>query len=212
MTKRRRVARWLPWAALGLALGAALVIGAHRSAPPAPLAVQVRHIAQGIRCPTCQGETAADSQVYAAKAIRADIAQRLRSGQTPGQIRAYLVSRYGAGILESPPASGLAVVLWVLPAVAVAIAAGGLGVWLRRTGSRSAPEVSDHDRALVAAALAQDNSPVTSTPDDPGAGVARGEPVADAPGQSRGEDGEKASVGRSPKGPAGTAPDWRAGG
>jgi cytochrome c-type biogenesis protein CcmH/NrfF len=157
----RRLGKVLPWAALGVVVAFALVVGSHRPAGPTPLAARVRSIAAGIRCPTCQGETAAESQVYAARAIRADIAQRLKARQSPGEIRAYLVSRYGTGILESPPVHGLTALVWYLPVVVIPAAAVVLVVGLRRSRhKRSADSVlSEEDRALVAAALATQPSP-----------------------------------------------------
>ena len=149
----RRLGKIAPWAAMAVALAVALFIGAHRSARPASLDARVRSIAGGIRCPTCEGQTVANSNVFAAKAIEADIAKRLTAGETPGQIRAYLVSRYGTSILESPPTHGLSGVIWILPIVAVPAAAAALVVGLRRSRSGPAQPVTDEDRALVAAHL-----------------------------------------------------------
>lgn len=102
-----RVLRLAPWVIIGLVVVVTLVIGAHRQASPESIDARARTIAAGVRCPTCAGESAADSQVYEAKAIRTDITRRLHAGQSDRQIRAYLVSRYGPGILESPPARGI---------------------------------------------------------------------------------------------------------
>lgn len=157
----RRLGKVLPWVAFAVVVAFALVVGSHRPSGPAPLSARVRSIAEGVRCPTCQGETVADSQVYAARAIRADIAQRLKARQSPGEIRAYLVSRYGTGILESPPVHGLTALVWVLPVVVIPAAGVVLVVGLRRSRSRRAADsvLSDEDRALVAAALETRSSP-----------------------------------------------------
>lgn len=77
----RRVLRWAPWVIIGLVVAVTLVIGAHRPAAPASIDARARSIATEVRYPTCAGESAADSQVYAAKAIRTEIDQRLRAGQ-----------------------------------------------------------------------------------------------------------------------------------
>lgn len=186
----RRLGKVLPWVALGVVVAFALVVGSHRPTGPTPLSARVRSIAEGIRCPTCQGETAADSQVYAAQAIRADIAQRLKARQTPGEIRAYLVSRYGAGILESPPVRGLTALVWLLPAVVIPTAAGVLVVGLRRSRSQrdSDPVLSEEDRALVASALGTQTTP----PVAPCADVLESEPAerSDAPPASHAPLGE----------------------
>lgn len=184
----RRLTKIAPWAAIVVVAAGALVIGSHRSSPPESITARARTIAEGIRCPTCEGQTVANSTVYAAKAIEADIAQRLGAGESPAQIRAYLVSRYGTSILESPPAHGVTALVWILPAVIVPAAAVALIVGLR--GSRpSARPVTEADRALVAAAL---RAPIPA--EEPGGPTAEIEPP-----------GSTTDVGsRSPPEPAGT--------
>lgn len=55
--------------------------------------------------------------------MRAVVRDRLRAGQSPDEIRAYFVSRYGEWILLEPKMTGLNVVLYVLPVI---IVVGGL--------------------------------------------------------------------------------------
>ena len=54
-------------------------------------------------------------------------------GRTDQQIEAVLVGQYGTTILLRPPTSGLTSLVWILPAVAGAVALGALGVlfWRR---------------------------------------------------------------------------------
>ena len=54
--------------------------------------------------------------------LKVVINQKLGEGETPDQVIAYLVSRYGEGILLSPPQQGFNLAVWYLP-----IAALGLG-------------------------------------------------------------------------------------
>jgi cytochrome c-type biogenesis protein CcmH len=74
--------------------------------------------------------------------MRAVVRDRLRQGQTPDQIRAYFVSRYGEWILLEPTMNGLNVALYALPIVLVL---GGLGliVFLVRRWTRPVEGVSD---------------------------------------------------------------------
>lgn len=156
----KRIITVAPWLIIAVVVAAALIVGAHRSARPASLSDQARTIAAGVRCPTCQGETAAESPVFAAKAIRSEIADRLHAGQSPAQIKAYLVSRYGPGILESPPTSGISALVWIVPVVVVPFAAIALVVGFRRSARRHPPrgQVTDADRALVDHALRPQSS------------------------------------------------------
>lgn len=160
----RNVLRVPPWAALLLLAAVILVVGSQRNDPPPSLAERVNAIAVGVRCPVCGGQNVADSNTYAAQAIKTDITRRLRSGETPAQIRAYLVSRYGTRILESPPAGGIAGLVWWVPAVAIPAAGIGLFVALRRSRPDPAPPPSEADRALVDAALRSAAAPLQPEP------------------------------------------------
>ena len=80
-------------------------------------------IAATLRCPVCQGESIQDSPAELAQQMRAVVRDRLRAGESPEQIKAYFVSKYGEWILLEPTMKGLNVMLWVLP---VLMAVGGL--------------------------------------------------------------------------------------
>ncbi len=152
MTSRNAM-RALGWAALLLVGAAALVVGSQRHGPPPSLTEQANAIAVGVRCPVCGGQSVADSNTYVAEAIKTDITRRLRSGETPAQIRAYLVSRYGRRILESPPVGGADGLVWWVPAAAFPAAAVGLLVVLHRSRPAPTSPPSAEDRALVDTAL-----------------------------------------------------------
>lgn len=147
--------RWLPWLALVVVVAVALAIGAGRSASGSSLNARVMHIASEVRCPVCEGQSAAQSQAAASIQIRDQIRQKLSSGESEQQILAGLVSSYGAGILEKPEAKGVGVVVWVVPVIAVVLAGGGLVLAFRRWGSRSRPsgEPDEADRLIVEQAL-----------------------------------------------------------
>ncbi|MHB1496667.1 MAG: cytochrome c-type biogenesis protein CcmH [Acidimicrobiales bacterium] len=83
-------------------------------------------IAGEYRCPVCAGESAAESSAPAAADIRNLVRKWLQEGESQAQIRANLVGDYGQSILLKPPASGLDVLVWVVPAFAVALGAAGL--------------------------------------------------------------------------------------
>lgn len=80
-------------------------------------------VAATLRCPVCQGESIQESPSALAQQMRAVVRDRLSAGQTPDEVRAYFVARYGEWILLEPTMKGLNVVLYVLPIVLVG---GGL--------------------------------------------------------------------------------------
>jgi cytochrome c-type biogenesis protein CcmH/NrfF len=89
-------------------------------------------VAGEYRCPVCAGESVASSDAPEAVEIKGLIQRWLGAGRSPGAIRAYLVKDYGASVLERPPASGIDLVVWALPAVAVAAGLIGLGLAFAR--------------------------------------------------------------------------------
>jgi cytochrome c-type biogenesis protein CcmH len=60
--------------------------------------------------------------------MRSSIEQRLRAGETPDQIRAFFVQRYGEWVLLEPPRRGFDLVPWLAPIAALAL---GLWLWVR---------------------------------------------------------------------------------
>jgi cytochrome c-type biogenesis protein CcmH len=108
-------------------LGAALLIGSGAfDSHPASLAQRATSLETQIRCPSCEDVSVADSEASAAIAVRHQVTAEMRAGWSDQRIEAALVARYGPTILLRPPSSGLAALVWVLPAVA---AAGAL-VWM----------------------------------------------------------------------------------
>jgi cytochrome c-type biogenesis protein CcmH len=158
--RRGRWRRWAPWAVLAVVALTALVIGTHRTSERPTAAAETMHIASLVRCPVCQGQSAAQSDAPASVQIRAQIQRELAAGEKQDQILAGLVAAYGPGILEQPEARGIDLVVWVVPVVAVVIAIAGLAVAFARWRPRRASvSVSDADRALVEAALGERPSP-----------------------------------------------------
>jgi cytochrome c-type biogenesis protein CcmH len=140
---------------MGLVFLVALYIGATGERAPQTETERVREIASGVRCPSCQGLSAAESDAIAAQAVRDAIRDRLRAGQSDAEIRAYLVSRFGDEILLTPRASGVAAAVWVLPVAVSVIAVAGVAAAFRRWRRErdTVPAPTDDDRAAVEDAL-----------------------------------------------------------
>jgi cytochrome c-type biogenesis protein CcmH len=89
-------------------------------------------VAGEYRCPVCAGESVAVSDAPEAVEIKGLVQQWLSEGRSQAQIRSYLVRDYGTSILERPPTSGVSVLVWALPGVAVAAGLIGLGFGFAR--------------------------------------------------------------------------------
>lgn len=142
------------WAVMAVVLVVSLGFGARDAAGPATDRQRVARIASTVRCPTCKGLSAAESDARAAVAVREEIARRVRAGESDGEVRAFLAGRYGRDILLTPESRGLPALVWAIPAAGLVVGAAGLAMAFRRWRRRLAGSAPDaDDRALVEAAL-----------------------------------------------------------
>ena len=146
-------ARRLSWGVLALVLVGALAFGSRGQSGPPTEDQRVERITSVVRCPTCRGLSAAQSDAPSAESIRDEVRRRVVDGETDAQIKGYLVSRYGEDILLQPEAEGVGVLVWALPLVAGAAAVGGLVLVLRRRRVQPGRKASAEDQALVEEAL-----------------------------------------------------------
>ena len=126
--------RGLAGAAAAAALVAAVAAWAAPSPPaPRPVSEQTVHeVAAQLRCVVCQALSVADSPSETANQTRGLIRERLAAGESPEQVRAYFVEKYGDWILLSPPKSGFTLLVWVVPFVGLAIGLVLVAVVVRR--------------------------------------------------------------------------------
>ena len=150
------VRRWVPWVALAVVVVTCLSVAAFgsRSAPTAQ--DRVNDIARTVKCPQCSGESVLESNAPSAREIKVESATQVQQGRSDEEIRTYFASRYD-DILLTPPASGISLVVWVLPVVALAVGVAALVIAFRRWGGESGPSATDADRARVAEALAREH-------------------------------------------------------
>ena len=143
--------RWLlafvlAWAALPLA--------AQDTMPPAPYAynqlsdpkleAEASALMHTLRCLKCQSQSIADSDAPMAGDMRHQVRSRILAGESPEQIRSWLIARYGDYVSYEPEVSSTTWPLFAIPVLVILIVAG---VLLRRLGKRR----SDDDNAGEAA-------------------------------------------------------------
>jgi cytochrome c-type biogenesis protein CcmH len=162
---------------LAVVAAVALGIGVQRHSRPT-LEQRTMQLAGQVRCPVCQGQSAAQSDAPASVQIRDQIHQELAAGRQPSQILDQLVAAYGTGILEKPPARGVNLLVWVAPIVAAAAAVGGLAAGFVRWRRRPDGEVSASDRELVDEALGASSGGARPGGGVPGGGARPGEGVS----------------------------------
>jgi cytochrome c-type biogenesis protein CcmH len=141
-----RVRSWLPWIALGVV---AVVVVAWVAWPSGSNsdAARAHALATELRCPDGESLSAADSQTQSARAIRRDLRDRIKEGQSDAEIRQVYVDRYGESILLKPDQSGLGLLVWGLPVLFVVLAGAGLVIAFRRwrRAAPMAPTAADEE-------------------------------------------------------------------
>ena len=128
-------------ALLLLAIGPAL--NAQDTMPPAPYAynqlddpaleAEASALMQTLRCLKCQSQSIADSDAPMAGDMRHQVRSRILAGESPDQIRAWLIARYGDCVGYEPAVSATT---WPLFAVPVLVMLAVAVVLLRRLGRK----------------------------------------------------------------------------
>ena len=115
------------YALMAIVLLSALWVGTHRG-HSATNDERALSLEQSIKCPVCRGQSVAESDSEASKAIRTEIVRRISEGQSDAEIRAYFARTLGDDILLKPPSTGLAGLVWVLPVAGLVLAGAGIVV------------------------------------------------------------------------------------
>ena len=142
------IRRWWPWIGLGLVVAVAVAVVVWPRGDTSPSA-RAHALEAQLKCPECQGLSVADSQAPTSLAIRADIKRRISRGESDARIRQVYVDDYGPSILLTPQSSGISLIVWVLPVVALALGATGIVYALRRGRGQPRLHATAADESLV---------------------------------------------------------------
>lgn len=88
---------------------------ANKQLPDPRQEAQARVLMETLRCLVCQGQAISDSDAEMAGDMRHLVRTRIRAGESPEQIRAWLISRYGNWVTYDPPVEPLTWPLWGAP-------------------------------------------------------------------------------------------------
>jgi cytochrome c-type biogenesis protein CcmH/NrfF len=115
---------WIGWIMLLLIVaggGIYLTVAGHGSRP-VTIASRVSYIDSIVRCPdvdSCGGTIpVSDTNAPVAIEIKDAVSADVHAGMSTSEVKRLLVDRYGPSILLSPSASGLGLLLWLLPVIA----------------------------------------------------------------------------------------------
>lgn len=125
---------------------------AQDSMPPAPYAYtqlddpeleqQARDLMHTLRCLKCQSQSIADSDAPMAGDMRHQVRTRIAAGESPEEVRDWLVSRYGDYVSYEPRVSATTWPLFVIPILLLLLAGGVLLRRMGRGGDGEAEETS----------------------------------------------------------------------
>jgi cytochrome c-type biogenesis protein CcmH len=104
--------------------------------PDAALEARARNLSRELRCMVCQNQSIDDSDAPLARDLRILVRDRLKSGDSDGQVIDFLTVRYGDFVLLKPRFSWRTAALWGTPAAFLVFGGLGLVLFLRR---RTAP-------------------------------------------------------------------------
>ena len=164
---RSPVVRWGPYVLLAVVLVVALAVGASRQ-PKKNLSERTQEVAATLKCPQCTDESMATSNAPTSVAGRAEIARRLKAGQSSAEIRAFFASRYTDSILLTPKGSGFDALIWILPVIVLVVGFAGLTAAFVRWRRLAPAAPTAGDRELVDEARHRtDDPPPHDEPDEP---------------------------------------------
>ncbi|WP_428627587.1 cytochrome c-type biogenesis protein [Sphingopyxis sp.] len=115
--------------------GLGLPVTAQDRLPPAPYAYEqlrdpakearAKALMEELRCLVCQGQSIADSDAPLAGDMRHEVRSKIAAGESPEEIKSWLVARYGNWVSYDPPFDGATAFLWLGPLLFLL-----LGGWL----------------------------------------------------------------------------------
>jgi len=118
------------------------------------LELRAREISRNLRCVVCQNQSIDDSDAPLARDLRLLVRERLKAGDSDGQVYGFLVARYGDFVLLRPPVKPATWLLWFGPAIVLVLGGIALVIWFRRRKIVAEPlPISEQERAQVARLL-----------------------------------------------------------
>jgi cytochrome c-type biogenesis protein CcmH len=82
---------------------------------------KARELMLTLRCLVCQGQSIADSDADMAGDMRALVRRKIDAGESPEEIRIWLIERYGDWVSYDPVFNRLTAILWIAPLFFIAL-------------------------------------------------------------------------------------------
>ena len=149
----------------GLLMAIAVIVPALAVQPDevlhdAALEQRARTLSRELRCMVCQNQSIDDSDAPLARDLRLLVRERLKAGDSNGQVIDFLVARYGEFVLLKPRLSWRTALLWATPVLI--LLAGLIAVFRVRRKAPADQEAATLDKEeeqRLRAVLGADASP-----------------------------------------------------
>ncbi|RMF10566.1 MAG: cytochrome c-type biogenesis protein CcmH [Alphaproteobacteria bacterium] len=151
------IARLMIMIALLMPLGASAIGVDEKQLDDPALEQQARAIMKELRCLVCQNQSIEDSNADLARDLRTIVRERLAAGDSPQEVKRFMVERYGEWVLLRPPLNARTIALWVGPLLFLAL--GGFAAWrlMRRETPQAPPPLSAEEEQRLKQILERDS-------------------------------------------------------
>ncbi len=99
-----------------------------------------RKLLEEVRCMVCQNQNLADSDAPLARDMRRELRRMVEDGASEGDVKQFLLDRYGDFALYRPRLAPNTLLLWIGPGMIVAVALGAIALVIRRRMGMPIPE------------------------------------------------------------------------
>jgi cytochrome c-type biogenesis protein CcmH len=152
MLRAAKTLRWLLLALACFASAPALAVQPDEILADPALESRARELSRELRCMVCQNQSIDDSD----RDLRLLVRERLKAGESDGQVLDFLTARYGQFVLLKPRFGWDTALLWLAPAVVLLL--GGIGLvslLRRRRRAQAVPEqpLTEAEKARLAELL-----------------------------------------------------------
>lgn len=114
-------------------------------------------LAEDLRCLVCQNESLAGSHAELAEDLRREIRDQMKQGKNDQEVITYLTDRYGDFVLYKPPFRSYTLLLWLGPALFLAIGGTAWYFTLRRRRTLKPTDQASAAAIKQAAQLLEDD-------------------------------------------------------
>ena len=131
---------------------------------------RARTLSRELRCMVCQNQSIDDSDAPLARDLRLLVRERIKAGDSDGQVLDFLVDRYGQFVLLKPRFGLDTALLWLAPIAVLLIGVGGLVALIRRRRGDSQglvsqePPLTETERGRLSELLGEAGNPTGRPP------------------------------------------------